>query len=370
MMRRFTLVPALLLGLVVAGQSHAATVYKVIGIPPVGPGTSLSSMNESGQIVGSSSAADGTRQAFIYDHGTVTYLGSLLGGDMYGMGINAVGQVTGVGLSPDNSVQHAYLYSAGSLIDLGTLRVDESEGYDESGGYAVNDRGQVSGFASTGSGHHAFLYSGGVMHDLGDFGEDEGSGNDVNEAGQVAGFSALHNDSHAFLYSGGVMHDLGTLGGFNSTATAIDELGNVVGYAQYDWLSAAYHAFLYSGGSMLDLGTLGGDSSFAADINDIGQIIGNSNTTSSSLHAFLYSDGVMRDLNDLIAPSFQADWTLTSAISINNKGEILGSGIHDGVGANFLLVALPLPEPGDWGMMFAGFAAIGGMQRRRRKLRA
>jgi probable HAF family extracellular repeat protein len=89
-------------------------------------------------------------------------LGTFLGGGDYsvGRGVNALGQVTGEARTP--GAEHAFMYSNGTMIDLGTL------GGNSSGGTGINILGQVIGWAET-SGNaatHPFLYSHGVTADL------------------------------------------------------------------------------------------------------------------------------------------------------------------------------------------------------------
>src|SRR6478752_2380335 len=81
---------------------------------------------------------------------SVTDLGTL-GGTTRGAGINSAGEVTG------SSGSHAFLYSNGQMIDLGTLGASYSYG---SSGLAINNAGEVVGFAQSASGAtHAFLYN-------------------------------------------------------------------------------------------------------------------------------------------------------------------------------------------------------------------
>lgn len=103
-----------------------------------------------------------------------------------------------------------------------------------------------------------------IIHDLGTLGGRYSGGYAVNDAGQVTGYSppAPNTDQHAFRYdgtpgSGGVMHDLGTLGGSNSSGQAINAAGQVTGASAITDNSAS-HAFLYTGtpgagGTMIDL---------------------------------------------------------------------------------------------------------------------
>ena len=79
-------------------------------------------------------------------------LGTLGGDNSYARGINESGQVTGWAEISGGSTIHAFLYSAGSMTDLGAL-----DSY--SHGVDLNNCGQVTGYAgiSGGSASHAFL---------------------------------------------------------------------------------------------------------------------------------------------------------------------------------------------------------------------
>lgn len=55
----------------------------------------------------------------------------------------------------------------------------------------------------------------------------------------------------------------------------------------------------------------------------------------NTTRAFLYSGGRMQDLNGLIPRS--AGWTLLDARGINDRGQIVGSGLHHGQKRAFLL---------------------------------
>ena len=183
----------------------------------------------------------------------------------------------------------------------------------------INDQGKVVGFGPIGDPgpDHAFLFSDGASIDLGTLGGASSYARDVNGAADVAGVSVTADGfDHAFLFRGGIMQDLGTLGGFNSEATAINDAGRIVGRAED--VDGFVRAFLAQGGTMTSLGTLGGDFSEAADINDKGQIAGTSNTESNEWHAFVYANGVMTDIG-----GGQSNSRVTVA-AINDSGDVVG----------------------------------------------
>jgi probable HAF family extracellular repeat protein len=181
------------------------------------------------------------------------------------------------------------------MQDLGTLGGQ----YSEANG--IDDHGRVVGGSDTASGHDAFLYSNGSMQDLGSIG---GSGNSeasaINGHGEVAGWSYVGNtfSYHAFLYRNGSMQDLGSLAGAGgvSQATAINAGSQIVGWSVTDQFGAPQHAFLYSNGTMVDLNTLDTSSPIAGyvtlyratGINDHGWIVANGvDSRTGATHAYL-----------------------------------------------------------------------------------
>jgi probable HAF family extracellular repeat protein len=127
---------------------------------------------------------------------------------------------------------------------------------------------------------------------------------------------------------------MGTLGGSWSQAYAINNKGQVTGLAYTKNGSA--HAFITSGGKLVDLGTISGPTSttWGFGINNFGVVVGQS-TFSGTYHAFVYSGGKMKDLNKLIPAG--SGWVLLDANSINDAGQIVGTGLHQGKEHAYLL---------------------------------
>ena len=316
-------------------NAWGAVQYAVtdLGRLPNGASTTPLAVNASGQVVGMAGVGTGTARAFLYSNGTMTDLGTLGGSYSRANAINDSGQVAGTATTPAGP-DHAFLYSNGMMTDIPMPPSPEEQ---FSYGYGINSSGVVVGtmeFQRVCM--HAFLYSGGKLIDLVALGALPGTGPntssiayDINDSGDIVGW---YNDGRAFLYSGGKLTDLGV-----GQAYAINASGQVVG--------SRGHAFLYSGGATMDLGALPGDSvSYAYDINASGQVVGTSYAIPEVDHPFLYENGVMTNLNDLLDPVSGAGWTLYTATGINDRGQIVGSGANQfGDRRGFLLT--PIPEP-------------------------
>ncbi|TCS39346.1 putative HAF family extracellular repeat protein [Paucimonas lemoignei] len=307
-------------------------------------------INDSVQIVGDSITSftgEPSNHAFLYNGGTMTDLGTLMGptseASATGYAINNVGQIAGtsyVEFGGNFAINHAFIYSGGAMRDLGTL------GGSNSYGYAVNNAGQLVGRSQASftpganprtdpAPYRAFLYSGGRMADLGTLGGSNSSAYGINTGGYVVGTSQVAGDAatRAFVYRGGRMIDLGTLGGANSTAYGINDTGHIVGTSDLAGNNRS-HAFFHDGSAMRDLGTLGGSTSVAKAINNAGQIVGSSRVNnlpydplnySTYSQAFLYENGRMINLNHL--PEVRnSGWVLLEATAINNSGQIVGYG--------------------------------------------
>jgi probable HAF family extracellular repeat protein len=192
-------------------------------------------INDKGQIVGFSDTSGGSH-AFLWDAmNGMQDLGTLGEAGSQALAINDNGQIAGF-LETFSNGSHAFLWLPGDayglpagLNDLGTL-----PGGTDSRALAINNLGQVAGWAITSSpSTHAFYWDG-VLHDLHDLGdpvEGDSQAYGINDNGQVVGFGSVNGYDHAFLWDikNCVKTDLGTLGGLFSDAYAINIAGQVVG---------------------------------------------------------------------------------------------------------------------------------------------
>jgi probable HAF family extracellular repeat protein len=331
-----------LLASAVRGQTYYSA--STLGAPPGWLSFMAYGISNNGLIMGLASPFNGTSHAFIYNAGTWTDLGTFangIAGNTLPLGINNSGQIAGVqniDLCNNGGCPNAFLYSGGTMTDLGSPPPYNPSGV--SGGLGLNDNGQVVGYFWWFSDtnvivSHAFLYSGGTMTDLGAppppppppvvYFSSQASA--INDFGEIVGFANFDTSGnvHASLYTGGSWTDLGTLpGSMSSAAYSINNSGQIVG-------DSGYHAFLYNG-TMVDLGTLpGGSTSLARGINSSGQIVGSADVESVQ-HAFVYSRGTMTDLNSVVVTGLLPGEYLSgvgNGNAVNDSGVILGVGAGD-----------------------------------------
>jgi probable HAF family extracellular repeat protein len=315
--------------------AYADTKYAVtcLDCADVNLADMVNQINKKGIVAGNwGNGDDGSGQAAILDHGGHKLLGSLGGSRSVAYAINDWKQVVGIATLAGDATYHAFLWSNGVMSDLGTL----SGSTDYSTAKGINNLNQVVGTSFVGSVQHGFIYQNGVMADMGPPGGlgDQYSAEAINDLGHVIGWIALspNGDWGGYLYRDGEWINLGHLDESlpMSYPFAVNIHDQVVGWSDVrnaDGQVTA-HAFLWSGGVIKDLGVIpaGVDGySTAFDINDEGQIVGSTTALTQPITAFLYKGGRMIDLNTLLAPG-SAVWQLISAVSINNKGDIVGYG--------------------------------------------
>ncbi len=204
---------------------------------------------------------------------------------------------------------------------------------------AINAAGDVVGSAQTANGaRHAVLWRRTQPRDLGLLAQgDYSSARDINDNDQIAGEANLvpNGKPRAFAWYAGSMRQLPILpGGTLCTAQAINARGDIAGSC--DTAKGANHGVIWRDGAVEDLGTLGDEESpsTALDINQKGQVVGSSEND-GKLRAFFWENGKMIDLNKTLTPG--SGWVLLVASRINDRGEIVGRGYFRGSIHAFLL---------------------------------
>jgi probable HAF family extracellular repeat protein len=320
MRRAFLIVLALVLAAAGTRPATAATTtYTMTDLGSLGYDTYGLAINAAGQITGYSYTSteiqipcppqkygqpkkcfENPYHAFLWSNGTMRDLGTLGGDFSTGVGINRSGEVVGTANTKSGSAD-AFLWNGGkSLVDIGTWTPA-----------GINDAGQAAGECFNAAG--PCLFSNGTLSQLPNpttFPSDGCGAGPINNNSQVlGGCSDTSSNTHVVVWQHGTATDLGTIGAGppyeGNRVSAFNNLGQVVGYQQLS--SGAVHGFLLSNGTMTDLG----NNFLPVAINDSGVVVGGE---------MIWSGGTLQNLNNLIPPG--SGFTLADATGINDIGQI------------------------------------------------
>jgi probable HAF family extracellular repeat protein len=333
-------------GLLLTAEPYAEAAgptFTIQDIGPLGGQPNAMGINKVGQVAGSFHL-DSTSRAFFWNGTTMRDIGDLGGGQSSGYGINSAGHITGISFNA-NSTSRAFFWNGTTMVDIGTL-----PGGANANGTGINDSDHMTGTSGTPDvfDPHAFFWNGTTMQDLGVL-QSASFGGGINSTDKTTGRSYVYTPStfgfenHAFFWNGTTMQDLGTLGRLDSFGTAINDTGSITGYVTGSLTpnAGSAHAFFWNGTTMQDIGTLFGFS-YGRAINNLNQIVGSSDggAFAPTSHAFYWDGVTMWDLNNQV-PSL-GGWTeLTSALAINDAGQVAGYGILNGQVHAFLLTPVP-----------------------------
>ena len=141
---------------------------------------------------------------------------------------------------------------------------------------------------------------------------------------------------HVVTWESGAATDRGFMGGLNAHANDINDSGQVVGGRDE---AGVLDAFLWSVGSGLTVIT-GAQEAWA--VNTSGHVVG-CIESGSTTNAFLWDGVTLTDLNDELPVA--SDWVVQAATDINDAGDIVGFGLHNGDKRAFLMTPPTTTQP-------------------------
>jgi probable HAF family extracellular repeat protein len=203
---------------------------------------------------------------------------------------------------------------------------------------AINNHGQIAGFAETtviDSGCPPgppfkttlpVLWEKGKAQPLPTVGSDpDGVAYGINDQGQAVGYSGTCTAAlHAVLWQNGTASPLPDLGFPRSNlAWGINDQGQIVGQVRSSDGTTKYPT-LWQNDTMTNLGLLPGDfGASASGINNQGQVVGSAwDSNFNWSHGFIWQNGVLTDLNTLFPAS--SNLYAVMANKINDRGQISG----------------------------------------------
>jgi probable HAF family extracellular repeat protein len=368
-MRRFSVRSGGLAALIGCATATAATPplpsygVTLIAVPSGAATVSATAINSSGQVTGAIGFTGGVpSQAFLYSAGSLSNLGSLnypgtqLVGNTSGQAISAPGIVVGTFVDPvSQSWSFGFEYSGGVLTAL-----SGASGFTNCTAVGINATGLIVGSCANSSSTEAVIYSGGAPQPIGPAGATASA---VNDYGQVAGFTAAAG--FVSNVNGGATVTIPAL--MSSAAaqpaspTAINNAGQVVGWQAE---GTTYAAFLYSNGTnalLADVPASTVQPSLA--INDAGQIVGDAQAVgSATATAYYIADGTLSDLDTLISRSDpnQPYVTFTNAYAISDNGWIVAGGLDSRTGLSGAYLLTPTTAFPTSVTVVAGATAVTG----------
>ena len=304
--------------------------------------TEPQSINDRGQIVGYSQDTNANRHAFIWQRGKMARLGVTKGDHIsLAYAINNKSQTVGVSYQENGDV-HATLWSQGRTIDLGRLGDDKLSSGSVTG---INDKGQMIvhfvtypnssllaalDFAAQ---HHRVLLStaSGMSIQKGRLlGHHVLGAAALNNSGKVVGLrlDGVNYYPQGFLWENGKITNLGAF-----EPHGINASGTIIGTNRQGKQRVPV-ASLWKNGRVIALHSQVSASSLGTAINDKEEAIG---VTDQAIPraALLWSGGNCIELNNALLP--KGEWTQIRPKAINNLGQIVGYGKHNGKLAAFLM---------------------------------
>lgn len=349
----------------IAAAALAQPLYTVTDLGVL-PGYSLSvasSINDHGDIAGYCSTSSGfsTTDAVVWRNGTMINLGKLTGGNYStATSINSLGVAVGDG-DTGNFRPQSWVSTTNGLYNF----------FPNNGGNThavfISEKGVIGGYFTKSLSGNTSSWRGSIWTvDPKDprkyrqtilpilVGLDPNYNGTTalpmafNQSGQAAGYA--DNEiigQHACFWNNDTNHtiaDLGTFpGDWSSIGWGMNDLGQVAGESHPPFGSRAIIWDNDAAHTAIELPLLPGDNyGSAAALNNIGHVLGWSALSDgagnvSPQRLVLWRDGGVFELQTVLDSNTGAGWTISTASGINNLGQIVGLGVHNGQNRAYLL---------------------------------
>jgi uncharacterized membrane protein len=317
--------------------AHAQTSYRITVVSDGTSTTFVDGINDKGELA-LTTEPGGFPRAVLWRNGQTTDLGTLGTHPPFSEsgGLNIWSQVVGTSISDQAGGFRAFLWSNGQMTEL-----PSPADADVVFGTGINALGAIVGVYNdkVAEDAHTIVWNRGQITELPPLAGDTSTQPvAINIKGEVAGLSIAaggRGPNTAIIWQRGVPTVIAT----GASVSGLNDLTEVVGN-----VGSPSSAYVWRNGSFQTLPPVGtGTVSSAGGINDWGQIVGAAQPYAGGpTTAVLWDRSGGHDLNGMIAADdpLRPYITLTSALVINNLGQIVAKGADSRsgtVGGNYLL---------------------------------
>ncbi len=363
MQMRSTLMQALAISLAGTTGVHttAQVEYEIIDLTELAGDIGVvqseaRSINEAGEIVGWELLEDFIQRAIFWDpSGDASFLEKLKG-DNSNIAVDIEDDGTVLGFSSEvtfekqgdiiiiHEDQKAAFWLNGDITNINDLITGGDTFIDLFWAWDRNDAGIIVGYAGLPKGppfnSNGFLIDDkGVVTDLGNLRRPLA----INNNNIIVGYDSDGQD-HAMVWEAGVTTDLHSnqFTGVTSRAYDINDKGLIVGEAQFEICCPEIPTLWLDGEPIRLVPELNRPQGIASGVNEQSHIVGFYNDLDdldTDWFGFLWIDGERTDLGAVIEPA--EGWEQLFPWDINEKGQIVGGGIRNGViGRAFLMTPI------------------------------
>ena len=325
-MKPSTILCPLAVALTLATACSAATRYD---IEDIGPVSSVAAINNQGEVL----ANNINRQPFLFRKGQPQLLPQPSAGAFTANALNDFGEIVGYVNLPGSYDFYLAVYRNGQLRVL-----NEISGVSPR---AINNRGQIAGDLV--KKYQTFIYSEGALTAFSPANTGFSATRGMNKKGDIVGLTSPGGSTQlGFLYRNGQFSTLAVPGAAYTEADAVNRKGEIAGMWNNSSTSFLPQVFICRKGVFQDLGHAFGQSveqDTVTGLNRFGVIVGTGRTLTIpnggfSAYAYFPEEG-FAELNTLIASN--SGWFLQSASGINDRGQITGVGLINGVQHGYIL---------------------------------